>query len=785
MRDLGIEELMCVGLLLNATSTLGDHKQYVQSHDSKDAAVRVPQLKRFVVVLIVLFLACSSALAADRSDFFTPNSSEEPWHIKADTLTYDKKNDVYTAKGNVRITKGNRALTAGIVYVNRTTNIIDASGEVEMTVDKDILTGSRIIVNMETETGVIYDGTIFIAANHFYIRGNKIIKTGKETYFIDECSFTTCDGDFPDWKVTGKDLNITIEGYGTIKHAAFYTKSLPILYIPYLVFPVKLKRQTGFLPPQFSYSERDGFEYNLPFFWAINESSDATFYQNGMPDHRGIKHGIEYRYVLSRESKGTAMYDFLYDRQIDQGEVDTRGYVYEGYRGDTELRLNRKRWWFRMKNDQDLGAGFKAKLDIDIVSDQDYLREFKSGYSGFEDTDEYYLKTFGRDIDDYTETVRTNRLSIDRNWDRYSLNGEVLWRDDIIARNTDSSEDDTLQQLPSVTFSGVKQEVGATSLFFDFTSHYKNFWRRTGTKGHSADVYPRVYYPIRFHHYFDFEPSIGLRETAWWVDRYSTEEISKEEQDSREIYDIQADFSTEFVRVFRVGGERVDKIQHSIRPEISYSYIPDLDQADLPSFVDPIEAKNVLTYSIINTFTSKLIEKKAPDSEASSPQYQYYDFCRFELSQSYDLKEARRDVEEAPGEDDREPFSDVTADLEFNPCRFISLDADAAWSPYDDELKNYNNALRLSDPRGDKLTVEYRYAKDISESIYNEIFLKIYKGLSAYWENEYNLFDNKQIKTVVGCSYTSQCWSVGFTYTDEAEVDKKYMITVRLRGLSD
>ena len=127
------------------------------------------------------------------------------------------------------------------------------------------------------------------------------------------------------------------------------------------------------------------------------------------------------------------MYDFLYDRQIDDGTADG----YEGFTEDNELRLNRERWWFRMKNDQDLPAGFKAKLDVDLVSDQDYLREFDTGYSGYEDSDSYFLKEFGRELDDETDTVRLNQLNLNRGWDKYSLNIDFRWYDNVIIRKND------------------------------------------------------------------------------------------------------------------------------------------------------------------------------------------------------------------------------------------------------------------------------------------------------------------------------------------------------------
>ena len=302
-----------------------------------------------------------------------------PYHIKADSLSYDDATKTYRARGHVVITRGDQSLWADAIDLDAQTMDTVATANVRFTSGEDWLNGTRLEINLNAGTGTLYDGTLFVNESHFYIRGGKIEKIGEDSYHVADASLTSCTGDSPAWEITGKDLKVTLESYGTIKHAAFWAKSVPILYVPYLVFPAKLKRQTGFLLPQASYSDRDGFEYNQPFFWAINESSDATLYEHYLA-HRGLKHGVEYRYVLGAESKGAVMYDFLGDRQIDDGTTDS----FEGFRGDDELRLNKNRWRFRMKSNQDLPAGFRAKLDLDLVSDQDYLREFKAGYSGFE-----------------------------------------------------------------------------------------------------------------------------------------------------------------------------------------------------------------------------------------------------------------------------------------------------------------------------------------------------------------------------------------------------------------
>jgi LPS-assembly protein len=541
----------------------------------------------------------------------------------------------------------------------------------------------------------------------------------------------------------------------------------------------------------------DGFQYNQPFFWAISGSSDATLYEHYM-ERRGLKHGLEYRYVLAPESKGTAMYDYLYDRQIDDGTTpeDSGGYHYEGFRGDTEDRLNKKRWWFRMKNDQNLPAGFKAKLDVDVVSDQDYIREFETGYSGYEHTDSYFLKEFGRELDDQTDTVRVNQLNLNRGWDKYSLNVDFRWYDDVIIRKN-NQPDGTQQNLPSVNFTGSKQEVFDTPFYFDLQSSYDHFWRDIGTRGYSADLHPRVYYPVALGNYLDFEPSVGGRETIWQVEEFGDETGRKEDElESREIYDLKADLSTEVSRIFNLKGTTVDKIRHAIKPQVVYEYMPDVEQEDLPDFVSRIDKKNIVTYSITNNFTARVEENSkpvaemepAPQGESPVPQYRYNDFCRIRLSQSYDIIEAQSEKRH----EDKRPYSDVMGELEFRPYDCLDLDADLTWSPYDHEYKSYNSILTLCDGRGDYGSVDYRYTRENgsdepgTRSIVTKMFVKPFDPVSVYWEHERNLKEREDIKSVIQFRYEFQCWSLSVTYTHDRTMDEReYLFEIGLYGLGE
>ena len=172
-------------------------------------------------------------------------------------------------------------------------------------------------IQSKEKTGTVVNGNLFLSTNHYYLRGKEIRKTGPATYIIKGCRITTCDGENPDWSITGSEVKVTLEGYGTVKHAGFYVKQIPLLYFPYIIFPAKNKRQTGLLPPSIGYSSRDGVDVEIPLFWAISRQTDATFYERYI-EERGLKQGLEFRYVTGAESKGAFLFDILSDKREDK-----------------------------------------------------------------------------------------------------------------------------------------------------------------------------------------------------------------------------------------------------------------------------------------------------------------------------------------------------------------------------------------------------------------------------------------------------------------------------------
>jgi LPS-assembly protein len=376
------------------------------------------------------------------------------------------------------------------------------------------------------------------------------------------------------------------------------------------------------------------------------------------------------------------------------------------------------------------------------------------------------LKGFHRQLEDYNDPLRVNRLNLNRIWPKFSFNFESRWNDDT-RRNGNTSR--TLQRLPFIGLDGAKQKILNSPLYFDLESQYNYFWRDAGPRGQRIDLHPRFYVPFRAKNFLTIEPSVGLRQTAYRLDKKNFDDESKNSKWShRELFDTRLDFFSEISKVFDLEGQLFEKIKHTIRPQVTHEFVPDANQGGLPSFdsIDRIDETNKITYSLTHTLTSKY--------------YNYNDFLRLKVEQSYDFEKSNR------------AFAPILARLDINPGKYIWADADATWSVYDNTFLSHNLQALLSDNRGDSLYVDYRYAKKSEEidtfskthSIFGKLSVQLTDRLSIWAQHQQNIKESLRIQTGAGFFYQARCWSFDFNYADMPN-DKRFQFKINLLGLGE
>jgi LPS-assembly protein len=690
---------------------------------------------------------------------FSAASQEGPVNIEAETIFYDSEKETYRARGNVIILFTGGYLKADEVTLVRSTGDAVAEGNVVIKSGEDILEGDGVKFNINDKTGVLNDGTLFFRKNNLYLRGKEIRKKGDTIYSLKDARATTCDGEIPDWRLTGREVDVNVDGYGRIKHGTFQVRNFPVLYVPYLIFPAKKSRQTGFLLPYFSYSkDKLGWDVEVPFFWAISENADATFYQRYM-DKRGFQEGAEFRYQIGENSFGTLYGSYLYDTmKISEENAD---------RPNRDWRDGEQRWSYYLNHETEFTPGFYLRTDINKVSDNWYFRDF--------DSYNYFLQHYGSGenqkfkkvsfVGDRSLNSLDSKARLVKNWDLFNLTALVRYTDNFMS----DSNDETLQKYPGITLFGVKQPFFDSPLYFELESSYDYYYRERGYRGHLVDLFPTLSLPLSIGKCLRFEPEVGFRETRW--DATYKKGIGEGRHNDRAIYNVGATLSTEIERIFPVRGKRLEKVRHGIKPEITYTYIPNVLQDEIPDFVEKIEETNTLNYSFTNTFTGKL---RDDDGNVS-----YRQFLRLKLGQDFNIKEARRENKNTGNR--KRPFGDIIMELDINPFSYCSFDSDVRYDVNAGEWEELNSRIDISDERGDSLTSEYRYTRDTVEEVNFSARAKIIKALDLFYSIRRNELYKKSFETMYGIDYHRQCWSAELSYT-ESDDDRSIMLIFSLYG---
>lgn len=727
-------------------------------------------------LFIFLLLNSCPGLCEEPTDFLGLNNKEEgksEWKLFADRIVYEKDGLVFL-EGNAEIAGENKTLFADYIKYDSVSETALARGNVKMNWGKDIIESEALKLNIKEETGTIFDGHLFIDENHFYIKSSRLDKIGEERYVADQVLFSSCDGEKKDWQIYGKNLDVTLNGYGSVENAALFARSAPLAYSPYFFFPVTLKRQSGLLIPEFGYSTRKGLEYQQPYYWAINDNSDATFYAHSMT-LRGVKTGLEYRYVLDNDSLGIVRGEFLDDQKTDNGSPASSNDW--GFTHDNFDRQNSDRYWFRMKADQKLsGEGLSAKIDLDFVSDQDYLLELSDRKYGYDDTSTTFSKYFGRQIEGSDETDRLNRVNLSKRTDTFAMNTDIDWYDNVTARSHHSN-DETLKHLPRMQFGTTYLPFSDSSILTSLGGSYTDFYSINGKNGDRASIYGEAHSPHQFGNYIIIDPHAGLMQTVW-ADRTPDRETDKDIH-HRTIYNLGINAGSRLRRIY--SPEFVDNMDiiHNLEPNIGFYYVPDKDQEVLPDFDgrDIIEKQQNITWSLTNT----LIGSDKNDHEQGVTRFSR--LCRLYFEQGYDVNKAE--------EKNQKPFTPIKTELSLSPYPNFVLEADAKWSVYDYDFVSHNIKMIIKNDIGHAGMVEYRNTrKDLEaqatgiESFKTGLEFALTSYLKTYGSFEKDILNGKTIETVTGIRYFTQCWATDINYADKGN-EEKISILFSLTGLGD
>ncbi len=627
----------------------------------------------FLGAVLALFLSPVSPLLGQTAQPEAPGN-ESKIDLSADSLSVKEKGELVDATGNVEMRREEMILKADELRLNRATQDVEVRGKVSVDGPEWKLKAEAAQMNLERETGVIEQGNIFFESGHLTASGRRMEKFGGQTYHIDEGFFTTClcDSGPPSWKITAEEIDLHREGEGIIRRGTFYIMDIPLLYLPYASFPLKTERQTGLLFPKIGNSSKDGFRFQQPYFWAISKSSDASF---GVDVESRSRIGAlgELRTIFSRDAQAQINLSYFNEGLRKNAEAS----IVDSTIADPEIPKNR--WSVMATHRQGSSENWLTYSDIAAFSDDLFTRELSDRVD------------FGPGPADI-RTIRysRSRAGFFKGWVDSQLRGEWDFYQDFIQK-----DGYTFQRVPQVLWNG-RRILGETPLEFRWRAEGVNYVRREGADGLRLDLRPELLLPFQMFPYFMGSFDLALRETAYHL--YQTEG-SFERNKTRELVELRGNVGTSLARVFDWNGSDLKKIRHVLEPELSYLFIPSVQQRDIPIMdgVDRINRRNMLTFSLTNRLWGKYPQPLATQSEdrdvelLNSPFFSdVRELGMLRLALSYDINNARN------GGDS---LSDLDMKFRHNPLPYLGISVDTGLHPGPWQITQTTGVLSLSDPR--------------------------------------------------------------------------------------
>jgi LPS-assembly protein len=730
---------------------------------------------------------------------------EEEIKVTADQVESREKGAVIEAKGNVEVRRGETTFKAEELKVKRVTKEMEAKGNVSVDSPEWRMKADAFRLNLEQETGEIEEGEVFIEKGNLSLSGKRFQKFTGQVYHIDEGAFTTClceDGP-PSWRISAEEMDLSKEGAGTIKGGTFHVLDIPVFYLPYGYFPLRTERQSGFLFPSFGSSSKEGFRFQQPFFWAISKSTDATI--NFNIESRARVGGIgEIRKIFSQNTRGRISAAY-FNESLRDGDTDV---------GDPSIAdpgIPKNRWGVAATHRNYNPSGWITYSNIVAFSDDLFTRELYDKFD-LDRTEERNIRTsrFGR-----------SRFGFFKSWDDIYLRGEWDFYQDFI-----QEDEITFQGTPKLSFWG-RRVLGKTPLELGWRVEGVNYWRDEGADGLRFDLRPQITLPFRLPPYLFGSLNVAPRETLYHLHDTSPARDTITElppggkydrNNSRELVELSWNVGTSVGRVFSWNGSALKKIKHVIEPEISYLFIPDTNQEEIPIMdgTDRINRRNLLTFSLTNRLWGKSSREpigrpKDQDVEllTSPGAGEIREMGRLRLALSYDIDKERN------GGDS---LSDLDMNLRLTPVDYFTLRVDTGLNPGPWQLTQAAVGFLLSDPRPlgrrvldrdfrrpNQLGVIYRFIRedflaplaenanlllpeavcppgslnplcdqDILEQVTASTLYHLTDHLLLLYDSNYDAREGRFTSNRAGIKILSQCecWSIGFSVNHTRNPDR-------------
>lgn len=454
--------------------------------------------------------------------------------ITADKLA-GKSQSSTVANGDVIVERNEDVLNANWVEYDQIAQTIKAGDAFTLTrSDGQTVQGEQLTYDLQNQKG--HAQNTEFEANHEGKRlqgvSGSMVMHDKTHSSMHDVKFNTCEAGDHSWYIQASELSANRDtNIGVAKHAKLVFGGVPILYTPWVDFPLTGKRKSGLLVPSVKVGS-DGMELETPYYMNLAANRDATI-APGIITARGATVRGEFRYLEPKYSGSLNAKYMPYDarsRHKNRSEV---------------------KWVHHHSFTPQLSGG----VNLHRVSDDDYQRDF------------------------YDVTASTNLEN--RLWLNHHM---PLWGSTLSSRvdvleyqalpDAQGNEDKPYTMLPRLSSSWQKN-IGNWRM--NVLGQFTHFDHDSKQKGSRAVLHPSLqWHAGKTWGYV--RPRVGVHATQYWLNAF---EGLPERRHTRIVPIGSLDTGLFLERYGRFLGK--DYVQ-TLEPRLFYLYSGSREQNDLPNF---------------------------------------------------------------------------------------------------------------------------------------------------------------------------------------------------------
>jgi LPS-assembly protein len=661
---------------------------------------------------------------APQSTVVTQAADSDTINLQADNAQASDGN-VFILEGNAVVQYRQQQLEADRITYRQDENAVTAEGGIEYAGPGLQISGDSATLYPDQDKGSLNQITYALTDVHGRGYAEVINLEDRDNQQLEQASFTTCPPGNKDWILSAKKVDIDqADGTGTARNAKLTFKGVPIMYTPYITFPIDDRRKSGLLIPKYGRSDETGTDISLPYYWNIAPNRDATITPRFMSD-RGTMLGGEFRY-LNATNTGKIGAEYL--PSDDKFNNEDRSLVGIKHTGNP---------WPRME----------TSVVASNVSDDRY----------FEDLGTTLVET------SQTNLERTATAAYHGNgWDAGIRVQDFQTIDPAV-----TSSERPYKQLPSIVLDAApERRLLGLKVSAHAEANYFSHGDGDLVQGSRIDLQPRISMPIHKAAWY-IDPAVSVRSTLY---RLHNTAAGEDDNPDRTTPVVSLDAGTFFERNSRWGES--DFIQ-TLEPRLFYLYVPDKNQDDIPVFDTGDYDFNFWTLFRENRFSG-------PDRMGDANQLAVALTSRFlnpgsgtqlfSASLGSLLYFSDRNVA-LPGEpEETDDSSSIIGEITLDLARNWHARTEIQWNPHDSQTDRNDYHLQYRAGPRKLVNLAYRYRNDIQEQADISFLWPLGQSWHMVGRWYYSLDENETIEALGGLGYESCCWGaqvVGRSYIND------------------